>query len=128
MGINITSALVDDQDKVLTFYTDVLGFLKKTEISLASRSRRSRSPTYAPNSSGSGRSASASPKRPSPWVTSARRCSTATYAQRVIPRNQDSGVIYAYAGSRSPASVTLTSRRTAAWDGRVGAALRACRQ
>ncbi len=51
MGINITSALVDDQDKVLTFYTDVLGFLKKTEISLASRSRRSRLTTSRPSTS-----------------------------------------------------------------------------
>src|SRR6266566_1380578 len=32
MRINVTSVLVDDQDKALHFYTDVLGFLKKTEI------------------------------------------------------------------------------------------------
>ncbi len=30
--INLTSVLVDDQDKALAFYTDVLGFQKKTEI------------------------------------------------------------------------------------------------
>lgn len=30
--INLTSVLVDDQDKALTFYTEVLGFEKKTEI------------------------------------------------------------------------------------------------
>lgn len=30
--INITSVLVDDQDKALRFYTEVLGFEKKTEI------------------------------------------------------------------------------------------------
>ncbi len=30
--INLTSVLVDDQDKALAFYTDVLGFVKKTEI------------------------------------------------------------------------------------------------
>jgi catechol 2,3-dioxygenase-like lactoylglutathione lyase family enzyme len=30
--INLTSVLVDDQDKALRFYTDVLGFVKKTEI------------------------------------------------------------------------------------------------
>ncbi len=30
--INLTSVLVDDQDKALAFYTDVLGFEKKTEI------------------------------------------------------------------------------------------------
>jgi catechol 2,3-dioxygenase-like lactoylglutathione lyase family enzyme len=30
--INVTSVLVDDQDKALKFYTEVLGFLKKTEI------------------------------------------------------------------------------------------------
>ena len=34
MRINVTSVLVDDQDKALRFYTDVLGFVKKTEIPL----------------------------------------------------------------------------------------------
>jgi len=34
MRINITSVYVDDQDKALAFYTDVLGFVKKTEIPL----------------------------------------------------------------------------------------------
>jgi catechol 2,3-dioxygenase-like lactoylglutathione lyase family enzyme len=34
MRINLTSVLVDDQDKALAFYTDVLGFVKKTEIPL----------------------------------------------------------------------------------------------
>ena len=34
MRINVTSVLVDDQDKALEFYTDVLGFVKKTEIPL----------------------------------------------------------------------------------------------
>ncbi len=32
--INITSVLVDDQAKALRFYTEVLGFVKKTEIPL----------------------------------------------------------------------------------------------
>jgi catechol 2,3-dioxygenase-like lactoylglutathione lyase family enzyme len=32
MRINITNVLVDDQDKALAFYTDVLGFVKKTDI------------------------------------------------------------------------------------------------
>jgi catechol 2,3-dioxygenase-like lactoylglutathione lyase family enzyme len=32
--INLASVLVDDQDKALRFYTDVLGFVKKTEIPL----------------------------------------------------------------------------------------------
>jgi catechol 2,3-dioxygenase-like lactoylglutathione lyase family enzyme len=31
MRINLTSVLVDDQDKALGFYTDVLGFRKKTD-------------------------------------------------------------------------------------------------
>jgi catechol 2,3-dioxygenase-like lactoylglutathione lyase family enzyme len=35
MRIYVTSVLVDDQDKALTFYTDVLEFVKKTEIPLA---------------------------------------------------------------------------------------------
>ncbi len=32
MRINLTSVLVDDQDKALRFYTEVLGFRKKSEI------------------------------------------------------------------------------------------------
>ncbi|MCP2168492.1 VOC family protein [Goodfellowiella coeruleoviolacea] len=32
MFVPVTSILVDDQDKALAFYTDVLGFVKKTEI------------------------------------------------------------------------------------------------
>jgi catechol 2,3-dioxygenase-like lactoylglutathione lyase family enzyme len=34
MRINLASVLVDDQAKALTFYTDVLGFKKKTDIPL----------------------------------------------------------------------------------------------
>jgi catechol 2,3-dioxygenase-like lactoylglutathione lyase family enzyme len=34
MRINLTSVLVDDQSKALAFYTDVLGFVKKTEVPL----------------------------------------------------------------------------------------------
>ncbi|AEH08082.1 MULTISPECIES: VOC family protein [Protofrankia] len=34
MKINLASILVDDQDKALRFYTEVLGFVKKTEIPL----------------------------------------------------------------------------------------------
>jgi len=32
--IVVTSVLVDDQDKALRFYTEVLGFVKKTEVPL----------------------------------------------------------------------------------------------
>jgi catechol 2,3-dioxygenase-like lactoylglutathione lyase family enzyme len=32
MRINLASVLVDDQDRALRFYTEVLGFVKKTEI------------------------------------------------------------------------------------------------
>jgi catechol 2,3-dioxygenase-like lactoylglutathione lyase family enzyme len=32
MRIHLTSVFVDDQDKALSFYTDVLGFVKKTEV------------------------------------------------------------------------------------------------
>ena len=32
MRINLASVLVDDQDKALSFYTEVLGFVKKTEV------------------------------------------------------------------------------------------------
>jgi catechol 2,3-dioxygenase-like lactoylglutathione lyase family enzyme len=34
MRIYVTSVLVDDQEKALQFYTDVLGFVKKTDIPL----------------------------------------------------------------------------------------------
>jgi catechol 2,3-dioxygenase-like lactoylglutathione lyase family enzyme len=34
MRINVTSVLVDDQDQALRFYTELLGFVKKTEIPL----------------------------------------------------------------------------------------------
>ena len=34
MRIHLSSILVDDQDKALRFYTEVLGFEKKTEIPL----------------------------------------------------------------------------------------------
>ena len=34
MRINLTSVIVDDQSKALQFYTDVLGFVKKTDIPL----------------------------------------------------------------------------------------------
>ena len=33
MKIKVTSIYVDDQDKALRFYTDVLGFVKKTDVS-----------------------------------------------------------------------------------------------
>ncbi len=32
MKIKLTSLLVDDQDKALKFYTEILGFVKKTEV------------------------------------------------------------------------------------------------
>jgi catechol 2,3-dioxygenase-like lactoylglutathione lyase family enzyme len=32
MRINITSVLVEDQEKALRFYTDVLGFVKKSDV------------------------------------------------------------------------------------------------
>lgn len=38
MRINVTSVFVDDQSKALRFYTDVLGFEKKTEIPLGEAS------------------------------------------------------------------------------------------
>ena len=34
LRINLTSVLVDDQRKALAFYTDVLGFVKKTDVPL----------------------------------------------------------------------------------------------
>jgi catechol 2,3-dioxygenase-like lactoylglutathione lyase family enzyme len=37
--INVTSVLVDDQEKALAFYTDVLGFQKKTDLPLGDQQR-----------------------------------------------------------------------------------------
>jgi predicted enzyme related to lactoylglutathione lyase len=34
MKIKLTSVMVDDQEKALNFYTDILGFVKKTEVPL----------------------------------------------------------------------------------------------
>src|ERR687886_1968274 len=34
LKIHLTSVLVDDQEKALRFYTDVLGFVKKTDVPL----------------------------------------------------------------------------------------------
>ena len=34
MRIHLTSVFVDDQDQALRFYTEVLGFVKKTEVPL----------------------------------------------------------------------------------------------
>jgi catechol 2,3-dioxygenase-like lactoylglutathione lyase family enzyme len=34
MRINVTSVLVDDQDKALRFYTEVLGFKQKHDVSM----------------------------------------------------------------------------------------------
>ena len=34
MRINLASVLVDDQEKALRFYTEVLGFVKKTDVPL----------------------------------------------------------------------------------------------
>lgn len=34
MRVTVTSVLVDDQEKALRFYTDVLGFTKKTDVPL----------------------------------------------------------------------------------------------
>jgi catechol 2,3-dioxygenase-like lactoylglutathione lyase family enzyme len=39
MWINVASVLVDDQEKALAFYTEVLGFRKKTEIPLGEGAR-----------------------------------------------------------------------------------------
>ncbi|GAB3496798.1 methylglyoxalase [Spirosoma knui] len=38
MRIKTTSVLVDDQPKALAFYTDILGFVKKTDIPLGDHS------------------------------------------------------------------------------------------
>ena len=38
MRINLASVLVDDQQKALRFYTEVLGFVKKTDIPMGGHS------------------------------------------------------------------------------------------
>lgn len=39
MRIHITSVLVDDQEKALRFYTDVLGFVKKHDVPMGGENR-----------------------------------------------------------------------------------------
>jgi len=39
MRINLASVLVDDQEKALRFYTEVLGFKEKTNVSLGEQHR-----------------------------------------------------------------------------------------
>jgi catechol 2,3-dioxygenase-like lactoylglutathione lyase family enzyme len=39
MRINVTSVLVDDQEKALAFYTNVLGFEKKTDVPVGEEAR-----------------------------------------------------------------------------------------
>jgi catechol 2,3-dioxygenase-like lactoylglutathione lyase family enzyme len=39
MRIHITSVLVDDQEKALRFYTDVLGFVKKHDVPMGGSDR-----------------------------------------------------------------------------------------
>ena len=39
MRIHLTSVLVDDQEKALRFYTDALGFVKKTDIPVGGAAR-----------------------------------------------------------------------------------------
>ena len=36
MKIRLSSLMVDDQDKAFSFYTDILGFVKKTDIPMGS--------------------------------------------------------------------------------------------
>ena len=38
MRINLTSVFVDDRAKALRFYSEVLGFVKKTEVPLVEHS------------------------------------------------------------------------------------------
>ena len=64
MRIHLTSVFVDDQDKALAFYTEILGFQKKTEIPMGEvrwltvvsqrRSRRHGARARAKRSSGRG--------------------------------------------------------------------------
>ena len=39
MRINVTSVFVDDQEKALRFYTDVLGFVKKHDVPIGGEAR-----------------------------------------------------------------------------------------
>ncbi len=40
MKVSLTSVMVDDQDKALRFYTEVLGFVKKTDVPAGDDRRR----------------------------------------------------------------------------------------
>jgi len=49
MKIVVTSVLVDDQDKALKFYTEKLGFVKKTEIPMGEQRWLTVVPKDSPN-------------------------------------------------------------------------------
>jgi catechol 2,3-dioxygenase-like lactoylglutathione lyase family enzyme len=40
MKINVTSLYVDDRDKALRFYTEILGFAKKADFSSSQTSKK----------------------------------------------------------------------------------------
>ena len=86
MRIVMTSVLVDDQDKALAFYTDVLGFVKKT------RCPGRRAPLA---------DASSRPTRP----TARARCSSPTST----PRRARSSARWSTTASRSRPSASTTS-------------------
>ena len=90
MRINLASVLVDDQQKALRFYTDVLGFVKKTDIPMGGHSwltvvspedpdgvelvlEPSEHPAVGPFKAALWPTASRSP--PSPWTTCTRSTS-----------------------------------------------------
>ena len=52
MKIKVTSIYVDDQDKALRFYTEVLGFAKKTDFSQGPISLADRGLTRGPGRHG----------------------------------------------------------------------------
>jgi catechol 2,3-dioxygenase-like lactoylglutathione lyase family enzyme len=107
MRITMTSVPVDDQDKALRFYTDVLGFEKKTEIPLGEHrwltvvspgdpdgTELVLEPDAHPAARSSKRrwSATASPIPPSPWTmspSSSPGCSSSACGSPRSPRRWD---------------------------------------
>ncbi|GGS97062.1 hypothetical protein GCM10010222_43510 [Streptomyces tanashiensis] len=103
MRIHVTSVFVDDQDKALAFYTEKLGFVKKTEVPLGDYRWLTVVSPQAPDGTElllepdahpaakqymNALLATASRPRPSPWTTSAPSTSGCAPSASASPRSR----------------------------------------
>jgi catechol 2,3-dioxygenase-like lactoylglutathione lyase family enzyme len=81
MKIAVTSILVNDQDKALRFYTDVLGLVKKADIPMGEHAGSPSSPPTSPREPSSCSSRTSTPP-PSP---SSKRWSKTAFRSPPLP-------------------------------------------